>query len=175
MECEEHNGLHLTMETSIAEFIRNNEEISPGEVGDIIVTCLTNYSFPFIRYEIGDLGIPSEENCGCTRNLPLIKEIQGRTTEIIEFPDGMKWAGPVLTLVFARFDVIEYQVIQEELNLIKIKIIKGNQFTKQDEKNLLHIFNSHIGKNGIVEIEYTDKIDKVRSGKRRFIISNINK
>ena len=29
---------------------------NPGTEGKLVITCLHNYSFPMIRYEIGDVG-----------------------------------------------------------------------------------------------------------------------
>ena len=48
-------------ECDTIEFINDNEEVAEGEKGNVIITGLGNYSFPFIRYEVGDLGIKSNE------------------------------------------------------------------------------------------------------------------
>ena len=172
-ECMEHTGMHISTERSIIEFIKGNENIASDEMGKIILTDLHNYSFPFIRYDVGDVGIPTDERCTCGRRLPMIKKMGGRTTDIIQFSDGTMWAGPVLTLVFAKFDIEQYQVIQEDKDRIVLKIIKGKTFSEEDAERLVQIFNYHIGKNGSVEIEYVEDIPVSKSGKRRFVISKV--
>jgi len=173
MECDMHLGLHVSLERCVMEFIKNNENVPLGEMGKIILTDLHNYSFPFIRYDVGDVGIPTDEKCPCGRGLSMIKRIEGRTTEIIQFSDGTMWAGPVLTLVFKDFDILQYQIIQENWNRIILKVVKGKTFSEKDAKRLVQIFNYHVGENGSVEIEYMDKIPLTKSGKRRFIISKV--
>ena len=173
MECGMHPGLHISTERCVMEFIKDGENVSSGEMGKIILTDLHNYSFPFIRYDVGDIGIPTDEKCPCGRELPIVKRIEGRTTEIIQFSDGTMWAGPVLTLVFAKFDILQYQVIQEDKDRIILRVIKGKTFSEEDAKMLVQIFNYHVGENGSVEIEYVEDIPASKSGKRRFIISEV--
>lgn len=173
-ECAEHTGLHISTEKSAVEFINDNENVASGERGKVILTDLYNYSFPFIRYDVGDIGIPTDEKCPCGRGLPMIKKMEGRTTEIIQFSDGTMWAGPVLTLVFKDFDILQYQIIQEKWDRIILRIVKGKTFSEKDAKKLIQIFNYHVGENGSVEIEYMDKIPLTKSGKRRFIISKVH-
>jgi phenylacetate-CoA ligase len=73
-ECKEHS-LHIN-EDCIIEFLKGNEDVSSGERGRIIITCLENYAMPLIRYEIGDTAIPVYERCKCGRNLPIMKHIR---------------------------------------------------------------------------------------------------
>lgn len=172
-ECRMHSGQHISLERSVMEFVRDKENVSSNEMGSIILTDLHNYSFPFIRYEVGDMGTSTGECCSCGRGLPLVKRIDGRITEIIRFSDGTMWSGPVLTLVFAKFDIKQYQVVQNDEDKILLKIVKGNTFSNIDEYNLIQIFNYHVGKHGSIEIEYVDEIPVTKSGKRKFIISKI--
>ncbi len=55
----------------------------PGEPGEIVVTHLATRDFPFIRYRTGDVGVLDTAACACGRGLPLLKEIQGRTTDFV--------------------------------------------------------------------------------------------
>ncbi len=42
-ECEQHNGLHMNLDTLLVEVIRGGRPARPGEPGSIVVTDLTNY------------------------------------------------------------------------------------------------------------------------------------
>jgi len=88
-ECKQHMGLHQITGGSYLEFVdKHGEHVALGEEGEIVVTGLCNYVMPLIRYRIGDLGIPSDEECTCGRSLPLIKSIQGRLNDLITLPSS---------------------------------------------------------------------------------------
>ena len=55
-ECDCHEGLHIAMETSLVEVVDQGRPVADGTEGEIIVTDLTNYGFPMIRYAIEDFG-----------------------------------------------------------------------------------------------------------------------
>ncbi len=56
-ECKCHEGLHITAENIIVEVVNEKGENIYEEEGEIVVTDLSNYVFPFIRYKILDRGI----------------------------------------------------------------------------------------------------------------------
>lgn len=67
------------------------ELLNDGERGHILVTCLSNFAMPLIRYKLGDLGIklPKSEYPTAYRfNYPLLQEVTGRETEVIKAPNG---------------------------------------------------------------------------------------
>ena len=48
-----------------------------GEIGRVVVTPLSNFAMPLIRYDVGDtaeVGPP----CACRRGLPVLTRIIGR-------------------------------------------------------------------------------------------------
>ena len=82
-------GMHLTAEDIIVEIVdRDGHVLAPGQVGEIVVTHLATSDFPFIRYQTGDMGALSARLCGCGRGLPVLEEIQGRTTDFVVAADG---------------------------------------------------------------------------------------
>ena len=79
-ECPE-GGMHITAEDIIIEIVSpNGISLPPGESGEIVVTHLATEDFPFIRYRTGDIGVLGTKICSCGRGLPLLQEIQGRST-----------------------------------------------------------------------------------------------
>ncbi len=80
-ECPE-GSYHVT-ESGILEVIRDGEQVSDGEIGEIIGTGLYNYSMPFIRYRTTDICRQSGERCSCGRGMPLVKSLEGRTSDVI--------------------------------------------------------------------------------------------
>jgi len=174
MECSEHSGLHVSVESVVIEFKKDNETVSYGESGRMLCTDLFNYAMPFIRYAVGDIGTPTDELCPCGRGLPLIKSIEGRTADIIELGNGTVLSGPAFTLLFKEFDIEQYQIVQTARNRLLIKIVEGSSYTEKDTNDILDIIGSHAGEDVQVNIRIVDNIPTTKSGKRRFFISKVS-
>ncbi len=59
-ECSAHEGLHVFSSGRIVEIVDDSGKPVPdGTLGQIAVTDLTNFSFPFIRYLNGDMAVKS--------------------------------------------------------------------------------------------------------------------
>jgi len=99
--CEKDEGLHLNVLHNYIEILNNKfEPCKAGEVGNVYVTTLSNYVMPLIRYNIGDLAVPAEnEQCSCGRGLPLIKKVVGRSSSMIRTEKGI-FDGTALTTCF---------------------------------------------------------------------------
>ena len=175
-ECEEHNGYHISAENAIIEFIKNGEHVAPGELGEIVITDLNNYAMPFIRYKVGDVGMPSDEICSCGRGLPLMKSIEGRLTNFVITPDGRLLSSSFFVDLFKDFGFIkQFQVIQETKNNVIIKIV-GEPKNEGGNKNLLNYIQENIKDMNIV-IDYVEWIPPARSGKLQLVVlkaSHIN-
>ena len=79
---------------------------------------------PFLRYSPGDVSSFSKNKCKCGRNLPLLNGIVGRTTEVIKLGNGRTLTGPPIVHLFRLFNTVkQYQVVQEDKDLIIIKIV----------------------------------------------------
>ena len=173
-ECPEHSGYHLAIETGVVEFVKDDEHVAPGELGEIVITDLSNYAMPFIRYEIGDLGVPSDETCPCGRRLPLMKSIEGRTTDILRRTDGGYISSPGLTVVIKDFENIrQIQIIQKTKDFVILKVVKGKKYTDEDAELLKAVMKRYLGDGMNIEISFVESIPLTRSGKYRFTISEV--
>jgi len=80
-ECKEKN-MHYNIDIAYLEFLKN-------KLGyNVIATNFINRAMPLIRYDLGDIVIPSDDICSCGRGLPLIKSIEGRANDFIVLPNG---------------------------------------------------------------------------------------
>jgi len=173
-ECSEHSGYHIAAENLISEVVdEQGKRVSLGEHGKILITDLTNYAFPFIRYEIGDLGTLSSERCPCGRGLPLIRHIEGRTGDRIITEDGKFISLEAFAHFFKDLDVIQFQVVQTDYNTLTIKILKGSTFTESDSFRITQYLKK-IFPQLKIELEYTDHLLTTRYGKRKILISKFN-
>jgi len=176
-ECSEHTGYHMAIENAVVEFIKNNEPVSTGEIGKMIITDLENYAMPFIRYEIGDLGQVSEEKCACGRNLPLLKEISGRIRDVIITKEGKYLTGAFISTLFydnkgMTKGIKQYQFIQKTKDHAILKIVKGEDYSENELNNIIQKINEQCG--GMkIDIEFVDVILPMVSGKYRPILSEV--
>jgi phenylacetate-CoA ligase len=174
-ECEEHNGLHICDEDVVVEFLRGSEPVAHGERGSIVFTNLNNFAMPIIRYDIKDIGTFSDESCPCGRGLSLMKSIEGRDSDIIMTPSGDFIVVEFFVILFEYMaGVDQFQVTQEALDHLTIKIIKNTQFTDDELQHIKTEIQKRAGNEVRIAIEFVDEIPlSGRSGKRRLVISHV--
>jgi phenylacetate-CoA ligase len=175
-ECNQHNGYHIHSEIILAEIVDSEGNKMPqGEVGKIILTDLSNHAFPFIRYEIGDLGIMAEEKqCECGMWLPKLSSVQGRIADVITLKDRVLTAPNFATLFSDIRGLKAYQIRQEKIDEIEIVMVPDEHFNDEFENYIRSAVESMVEDQAKVIINKVEEIEVPESGKRRFIISNIS-
>jgi len=174
-ECREHMGYHMNVDSVIMEFVNNGEAVAPGERGEIICTGVVNQAMPLIRYRIGDVGIPIEEQCSCGRTLPLMKIVEGRTGDFLMAMDGRIIPPTVFfPYPFENYEGIrQFKVIQEKKDKLTIQLALKEGFDTQvlekAEKEIRRLF----GEGMHVEFQILEKIHRDPSRKLRKVISRI--
>ena len=116
-ECIEHCGIHVFEDICIVEVVdKLNRPVPPGSLGHkCLLTNLYNKTQPLIRYEISDMLTKSTEPCSCGRPFPLIKQIAGRSEDILILKDGQgrDIAIPPVVLgarIESLLEVAEYEI-----------------------------------------------------------------
>ncbi|CAM3959382.1 MULTISPECIES: phenylacetate--CoA ligase family protein [Flavobacterium] len=93
----------INAETLFVEILNdNNQPVPNGTEGKIVITSLFNKAHPFIRYEIGDIGVLDEKS---TSKKPILKKLIGRTNDVAILPSGKK--SPGLTFYYVTKSIIE--------------------------------------------------------------------
>jgi len=183
-QCPEKSGYHIDAETIILQFVnKNGDEVSEGESGEIVCTSLFNYAMPFIRYAVGDIGVPSNEECPCGRTLPLMKVIEGRKDSLLLLPDSRLLSPRALTITMNMFEssrlIEQFRVIQKKTDLFEIWIKKKDDTV--DETTIATKLAAHIRKMLKIdkyeisfEIKFVEDIPIDRSGKLRAVVSELS-
>ncbi len=177
-ECKNHDGMHLNINHLVIEFIKSDgKPAMVGEAGKIIVTDLTNYGMPFIRYEVGDIGVPSRRKCSCGRELPLMAHVSGRTADFLYRKDGSQVAGVSLIERWLTNipGIQQMQIVQDDMEHLIINIVKGKDFNQEKVFERINDEFRKVFEGATMEIRFCRKIDQERSGKYRFSICNLNK
>ncbi len=173
-ECP-HGNMHITAESIIVEIVDHEGNPLPaGHSGEIVITHLDSHDFPFIRYKTGDVGALSEDTCSCGRGLPILKNIEGRTTDFIITPDGKIMHGLSLVYVLRELEGIkEFKIIQEKPDCFIINIVKDSVFKTENETLIKDGFKKRIGTDIKIIFNYLPEIKAENSGKFRYVVSNI--
>lgn len=174
-ECSEHSGLHIDMERSVMEVVdEDGHQLNEG-MGRILATSLYNYAMPFIRYDTGDIGHIILENCNCGRGSKLLKEIVGRSVDILITPEGKHIHGEFFTHIFWEIPhVKEFQIKQAQIDRLVFNIIPEPDF---DEANLERIRKAIKVRSSGWKIDFhlVDTIERTHAGKHKFVINELGK
>ena len=164
-ECPLQQGLHYNDLQSIIEVYKKNNE----GLGRLLITNLWNKSMPFIRYENGDLVSLAKSLCNCGQPFPLIESIEGRTTDIISFPNGRSISGPAITLIFGNMEIDGWQVVQRAPSLLEVRILARNGLQEDDYHYIQKVFDTHVGENVEVKIMIVPELENTASGKLKLV------
>ena len=167
-------GMHLTADDIVVEIVNGAGQVQPpGVAGEIVVTHLSTNEFPFIRYRTGDIGVLGTTPCSCGRGLPLLQDIQGRSTDFVIAADGTVMHG--LSLIYILRDlagVKSFKVIQESRALTRVLLVTDDNFTSGALDQIVNGFKQRLGTDVAVVVDRVDNIPAEKSGKFRYVISH---
>ncbi|MBN1502109.1 phenylacetate--CoA ligase family protein [Candidatus Woesearchaeota archaeon] len=171
-QCEQCGGYHISVENGVLETIRNGKNVI-GVPGKVLLTEFHNYAMPLIRYENTDVVTLTDKQCKCGRALPMLKNVQGRVSDIFVTADGKYIPAEYFMVAFLEFTGKYYQVIQEKKNEIVIKIVKGRHFKKSNLDEIEKTMRKWLGDAIRIKIEFVEDIPLTSQGKRRYFISKV--
>ncbi len=151
----------------------------PGERGEIVLTSLTNYAMPFIRYRIGDYSyFPENRTCSCGLPFPVIGPIEGRKDDSFVLTDGTTipaWKiyevveRPLEDFGMDKLVLTDFYMVQRKKDLADFYYVKGPDF---EDSYLTHLhagIGRLFGNKITVNVTVTDNIDRVKTVKRKYI------
>ncbi|WP_115812974.1 phenylacetate--CoA ligase family protein [Flavobacterium aquicola] len=146
----------VNSETLFVEILDDNNQAVPNGIpGRIVITSLFNKAHPFIRYDLGDIGILDEKS---TPKKPILKQLIGRTNDVAILPSGKK--SPGLTFYYVTKSIIEddgnvkeFVIKQTKINQFEVEYVSDSELNEEQidkinqavalylEPNLLFTFN----------------------------------
>lgn len=173
-ECPS-GGMHLSAEDIVVEIVDEAGRPRPaGQAGEIVVTHLATADFPFIRYRTGDVGVLSPRRCSCGRGLPLLEEIQGRTTDFVVAEDGTVMHG--LALIYVVRDVPgvrQFKIVQESTRLTRLLLATEAGFDEGRLPTMIAALRRRLGTGVEIRVERLAEIPRETSGKYRYVVSKV--
>lgn len=169
-------SMHITAEDIIVEIIdAQGKTVAAGESGEIVVTHLATGDFPFIRYRTGDIGVLGDTACACGRGLPVLKEIQGRSTDFLIAQNGTVMHGLALIYILRDLPQVRaFKIIQESLDLTRVLVVLEVELDPELRMKIVQGFQARLGKDVEIQVEKVAEIPAEKSGKFRYVISKVS-
>jgi phenylacetate-CoA ligase len=172
-ECD-HGALHVWPELGVIEVLADDADsaVPAGTTGRLVCTGLVNTDMPLIRYAVGDRGSLSAPTapCACGRTLPVMGRVEGRTNDLLIAPDGRRvyWLNPV----FYGLSVHEAQIVQEALDVVRIRLVPGAGFGDADGGVITGRLRDRMGDVRVI-LEQVEAIPRGPNGKFQAVVCQL--
>jgi phenylacetate-CoA ligase len=150
-ECEQ-GTYHVHPEFGVVEFLPSAGADSEAGL-KMVGTGFTNWAMPLLRYDTGDLAIPSDRKCKCGRHFKVVERIVGRLDDLVITPDGRR-VGRLDPVFKGLTTVRQAQIIQESSTEIRVRVVPGEGFLPEHLDSIRHELKKRLGGS----IEYTFQI-----------------
>jgi phenylacetate-CoA ligase len=169
--------LQLNSETLYVEILdANNNPLPNGKEGRIVITSFYNKAHPFIRYDIGDIGIKSHTS---TAKKPVLQNLIGRTNDIAILPSGKKAAG--LTFYYITKSIIEddgnvkeFVIEQRTKSNFIIKYVSEDNLNNEKKKVIIEEMERYLETGLNISFERQNQLTRTKGGKLKQFSSLVN-
>ncbi len=173
-------GLEVFNYTHLVEVVNNQgEPCAPGEEGDVLVTCLTNFAMPIIRYRIGDRAAVGTAVSEPTPSVERLETVTGRTMDAFIREDGSTIPGyffvHFLGVVHNASWLKKIQIIQKDYSVISIKLVTAARPPGGALEEIRSSLQRVMGPTCRVDFEFVDSIQTLSSGKYRYTVSQVQR
>ncbi len=164
----------VNSETLFVEILDDNNTVLPyGKEGRIVITSLYNKAHPFIRYDIGDIGILDEKS---TPKKPILKILIGRTNDIAILPSGKK--SPGLTFYYVTKSIIEddgnvkeFVIKQTKIDTFEVEYLSKMELNSEQIHKIEAAIALYLEKGLKFTFVRKEKLERNKSGKLKQFIS----
>jgi len=166
----------VNSETLFVEILDEENNVLPnGKEGRIVITSLYNKAHPFIRYDIGDVGILDEKSTSKKR---ILKKLIGRTNDIAVLPSGKK--SPGLTFYYVTKSIIEddgnvkeFVIKQTKIDTFNIEYVSEFELTKVQIQQIEKAITTYLENGLTFSFIRKEKLERSKSGKLKQFVSLI--
>jgi phenylacetate-CoA ligase len=169
-------GYHIHTLDVVVEYVDDRgNPVPPDQAGNLILTRLHPGPMPLIRYQVGDVGISGDQApCPCGRGFDRMQAILGRDTDVVLTPSGNRLIVEFFNGIIDDVpEVDSFQVIQERLDCISVRVVPRAGFTDQTKAGLVSAMKQNGAADLEIHVQCVDEIRLTPGGKRRYVISKL--
>ncbi len=172
-QCAE-GAYHARTDTHVLEVLRDGEPLPMGEAGELVVTFLGDWHWPFVRYRTGDSIALLDETCSCGLPLPLVRLAGGRVTDLLTRRDGALVHGlGAIYPIRETPGVARFQIHQKSLDEVEVLlVIVPDDYPENGDAEIARRLGETLGGPRVV-VRHVPAIDQAASGKYRVVRSDI--
>lgn len=165
-ECSK-GSLHINSDNV---FVENDNK------GNLLITTLRNYAMPLVRYKIGDIGFVDKTYCNCGLPFPIIKELKGRSSEMLVFNANIAHS-EIFDYIAREFvlppktKIKEFRIRRIADDVVVVDVVPTDHESFDLIKNTFtQKIKDILGKKMEIKVNMVNKIEKDKSGKYRFFV-----
>lgn len=174
-ECVEGGFYHIFSNFVYLECLdKEKNPVEYGKPGYTVITRLYGGGTPIIRYTgIDDMVIQCKKETNCNINSEIIKQIEGRSADMITCEDGAIISPLLITSIpaktmeyFNTYKIKQFQIIQNEINNFEIKIVINEKLRNDGVSVSVFInelkkrFKEKLGNGSNITVTEVDSIQK---------------
>lgn len=139
----------------------------------LYATNLVDYAFPTIRYANGDEIImhPLDE---LIYNGQLMKEVVGRTSDVVELANGNRLTTSGFNSMFRGFNIEAFRIRKVNLDTVVVQIQKRANYSDEEHQLLYATMTKYVGEDTNLVFEYVDHFEPLKNGKRSFLMNDLS-
>jgi phenylacetate-CoA ligase len=130
-ECPQSGLLHFCEGSVLVEVLRDGRPVEAGEEGEAVITALHSYAMPMLRIALGDKVRKGPALCPCGAPFGTLEGVDGREEPPFPLPDGrILWPYLLVIPLLEHWPwVRQYQLVQERLDLLRLKVAPADGVT----------------------------------------------
>jgi len=158
---------HITTSNVIVEVVDVSHDVEGTKLGRVLVTHLHSYATPFIRYDLGDLGL-LKDSCPCGHDGPTLHKLHGRATSALKRPDGTLRLFHIRGPEFLRaVEFSEFRIRQVEIDRITVELGGREQLSPEEVESAVRFLRARAGNEFTIDVIARPAIDWGESAKRQ--------
>lgn len=166
-------NMYVRADTHVVEIVRDGAVQPWGEDGEIVLTHLADWHWPFLRYRTGDMGRLLPPPPDAPVPFPILEMRGGRITDLLVRPDGALVHG--LGAIYPLREcpgVEQFQVHQRAVDDVEVAIVRGPEYPDDGDTRIAAQLAETLG-GARIRISHVPAIDQAASGKYRVVRSDV--
>jgi phenylacetate-CoA ligase len=172
-ECEHQRGHHVNVDLCPIRILDSDRrEVTTGKSGDVVISNLVNRGTILLNYVLGDLARLLPERCECRRSLPLLSEVEGRSTDWLWSASGRPLHPSTMREILrGEVGVRRYQLVQERPGHVRVIAVAAPEANREEIRARVVAETRRLDDPIEAEVEFAETLPRTQGGKVRTFVT----